>query len=174
MNSLKRLLVRSTCGFALLALASSFASGGTISVASTVTGGPGAYLYAYTVTNTTPDDPFVIDIPVLKLPAFVTNLIAPTGFKIAFDSGLGLVSFIEDTKFFTSTPVSGFSFRSIGGPGNVLFAATTLSSTSGNVFTVSGPTQAPVPEPGYLLLVGIGLSAGAIFRCKSCSKSLQS
>ena len=173
LHTLNQLAVRSALGLALLTFSSNLASAGPLTVSSTVTGGPGSYLYSYTVTNGTADDPFVIDIPVLKLPGFVTNLIAPTGFKIAFDSGLGLVSFLEDSSFFTSTPVSGFSFRSIGAPGNVSFAATTLSSTSGNVFTLSGPTQAPVPEPGYLSLVGLGLSAAVIVRKKFRFKSVQ-
>lgn len=166
MYSVNRMFVRSTFGLALVTLASSLAAGATITVAPTVTGSAGSFLYAYTITNNTPDDPFVIDIPVLNVANSVTNLTAPTGFKASFDSGLGLVSFLEDTAFFTSTPVSGFSFRSPFGPGPTTFRATTLSSSTGNVFTISGPTQGPVPEPGYLGLVALSLFAGFFTRLK--------
>ena len=164
LHPFQRLFMRSAFCVALVTFASSFAFGGPLTVGSTVTGSPGALTYSYTVTNGTADDPFVIDIPVLKIPGFVTNLVAPTGFKIAFDSGLGLVSFLEDSSFFTSTPVAGFSFKSAGAPGNVSFQSTTLSSTSGNVYTLSGATLAPVPEPGYVVLTALSLLAGAVTR----------
>ena len=166
MHSVNRMFVRSTLGLAFVTLASSFAAGATITVSPTVTGSAGSFLYAYTITNNTPDDPFVIDIPVLKSVNAVTNLTAPAGFKATFDSGLGLVAFLEDTAFFTSTPVSGFSFRSPFGPSAVLFQATTLSSSNGNVFNISGPTQSPIPEPGYLGLVALSLFAGFFTRLK--------
>lgn len=156
-------LSRYTLGLAVLALSSVAMSGGTITVSPTVTGSVGAYLYSFTITNTTLDDPFIIDIPVPKLSNAVSNLTAPAGFKVAFDSGFGLVSFIEDTALFNATPRSGFSFTSAFVSGATSFKATTLSATTGNVITVTGPTLAPsqVPEPtsGILLLLS-GIAIG--------------
>jgi hypothetical protein len=161
LNPFNRMLARSALAIAFATLTSSLATAGTVIVNPTVTGSAGSFLYSYTITNNTPDDPFVIDIPVPNRPSAVTNLIAPSGFKAAFDSGLGLVSFLEDSLFFTSAPVSGFSFTSPYGPGSVLFQATTLSSSSGNVYTISGPTMAPVPEPGYVAILAVLALAAA-------------
>ena len=84
---------------------------------------------------------------------------------------MGLVSFLEDTAFFTSTPVSGFSFRSPYGPSGVNFKATTLSLANGTIYTVSGPTQAPVPEPGYFGLLAVTLAFGILSRLKRTTVS---
>jgi hypothetical protein len=140
-------------GIVLFLATSVFATADQVVVAPTVTPIAGGYEYAYTITNNTPDDPFIIDIPVPADPAAVTDLTAPLGFTAAFDSGLGLVSFLEDTNFFTSTPQSGFFFDSPDGPGSVMFQATLLSIDTGGLYTLSGPTMAPaVPEPAYLWL----------------------
>lgn len=139
-------------GIVLFLATSTFATADQVVVAPTVTPIAGGYEYSYTITNNTPDDPFIIDIPVPADPAAVTDLTAPVGFTAAFDSGLGLVSFLEDTNFFTSTPQSGFFFDSPDGPGSVTFQATVISTDTGGLYTVSGPTMAPVPEPAYLSL----------------------
>ena len=133
----------------------------SLTVSPTVTPNAGLFTYSYSVANNTPDDPFVIDIPVPKGNA-ITSLMAPAGFISAYDSGLGLVSFLEDSSLFTSTPTSGFSFVSPTGPGSAMFAATTLSSSTFNLYTISGQTMAPVaatatPEPGYIGLLGLAL-----------------
>jgi hypothetical protein len=121
-------------------------------VTSTVTPITGGYEYAYTITNNTADDPFIIDIPVPADPTAISDLTVPSGFTSAFDSGLGLVSFLEDTSNFTSTPQGGFFFDSPVAPGAVTFQATVLSSTTFDLYTISSPTLAPVPEPAYLSL----------------------
>lgn len=129
-----------------------FASADSVVVTPTVTPIAGGFQYSYTITNNTPDDPFVIDIPVPADPSAIFDLTAPSGFESAFDSGLGLVSFVEDSSNFTSTPQSGFFFDSPDAPGSVMFQATVLSSTTGGLYTISGPTLAPVPEPAYISL----------------------
>ena len=141
-------------GIVLLLATSLFATADSIVVAPTVTPIAGGYEYSYTITNNTPDDPFLIDIPVPTDPTAISGLTAPAGFTSAFDSGLGLVSFLEDSSNFTATPESGFSFDSPDAPGAVSFQATVLSSTTGGIYTISGPTIAPTPtpEPAYLSL----------------------
>lgn len=145
----------------LLVLASSLASAASVTVDPTVTLSGGVYQYSYSITNDTPDDAFLIDIPVPAKPGEITNLTAPAGFQSAFDSGLGLVSFLEDTSLFGPAPIGGFSFESLDGPGAVTFAATLLSSSTGSLYTLSGPTTAPaptaaeIPEPIYSLPVAI-------------------
>ena len=141
---------------AILLFASSFGVAATITVTPTVTPSGSLFHYAYSISNSSPDDAFVVDIPVPAAPSAVLDLSAPIGFTTSFDSGLGLVSFLEDTSKFGSTPVSGFSFDSPDAPGSVSFTAT-LVNASGSLFTLSGPTLAPVPEPAswpaVLLLV---------------------
>lgn len=151
-------------GVVLFLATASFATAASIVVAPTVTPIAGGYEYAYTITNNTPDDPFLIDIPVPADPGAITNLTAPPGFAAAFDSGLGLVSFLEDTSFFTSTPQSGFFFDSPDAPGLATFQATVLSSSTADVYTISGSTIAPVPEPGYLSLCLLPVFAWLLFR----------
>ncbi len=130
------------------------ASAATITVTPSVTTVGALFKYSYSISNTGSDDSFLIDIPVSGP---ILSLTAPAGFKTAFDSGLDLVSFLEDTSMFGSTPRSGFFFESPFAPSPVQFQATLLSNTTGNLYTLSGPTSAPVPEPGYFplfLLVG--------------------
>jgi hypothetical protein len=146
----------------LLAFTFTIAAAGTITVDPAVNFTNGLYHYNYAISNTTPDDVFLIDVPVPRGLATVMNLTAPVGFLTAYDSGLGLVSFLENTARFTSTPLSGFAFDSPNAPGAASFQATVLNSSTGGVYTQSGPTTAPVPEPGYsavlaLLLPGLAL-----------------
>jgi len=148
----------------LIFLATSvFATAAQVVVAPTVTPIAGGFEYAYTITNNTPDDAFIVDIPVPADPLAITDLTAPSGFTAAFDSGLGLVSFLEDTSFFTSTPQSGFFFDSPDAPGSVTFQATVLNLDTG-LYTVSGPTMAPVPEPAYLSLCLLPVFAWMLIR----------
>jgi hypothetical protein len=151
----------------LFVLASALGAAASITVAPTVTTGAGLYHYAYRITNSTPDDAFLIDITVPQDPAAITGLMAPTGFTAAFDSGLGLVSFLEDTSMFGSTATSGFSFDSPDAPGTAAFQASLVSASSGSLYTISGSTvapAAPVPEPAVAMLLGAGLLVTALVR----------
>jgi hypothetical protein len=138
-----------------LLFASVLANAATITVTPDVTLSNGLYHYAYSITNNTPDDAFLIDIPVAASPSSIENLTAPSGFMAAFDSGLGLVSFLENSSVFSSTPESGFSFDSLEGPGSVLFEASVFSNSTSLIYTVSGATLAPVPEPRWLPALGL-------------------
>ena len=160
-------------GIVLFLATAVFATASQIVVAPTVTPIAGGYEYAYTITNNTPDDPFLIDIPVPEDPSAVTNLMAPAGFTSAFDPGLGLVSFLEDTSFFTSTPQSGFSFDSPDAPGLATFQATVLSSSTFDLYTISGSTTAPVPEPAFLWLLILPLLACLLIRRPGRSRSIK-
>jgi hypothetical protein len=137
----------------LLLFASGLAHSSAVTVDPTVTSlGGGMYQYAYSISYTGADTAFLIDIPVPLDPAAITDLMAPAGFTPIFDSGLGLVSFLADSSF-TAGPISGFSFDSSYGPGAAIFQ-TTLYDSSSNLYTLSGPTIAPVvsPEPTFLYL----------------------
>jgi hypothetical protein len=137
---------------ALALMTSTAVWAGTVTVTPTVTPIGGGYQYAYSITNTTPDDSFSIDIPVYAGIGEITNVMVPTGFTSDVDTGTGDVFFLEDTSFFGSTPTGGFSFDSPVAPGPVTFTATLLSAADGSLYTISGPTvsPAPAPEPGYL------------------------
>jgi hypothetical protein len=154
-----------------LLASAAFATASSIVVAPTVTPILGGYQYAYTITNNTPDDPFIIDIPVPADPADISDLTAPAGFKTAFDSGLGLVSFVEDSNYFTSTPQSGFFFDSPVAPGTVAFQATVLSLSAGDLYTISGPTLAPVPEPAYFSFLFLPLFIGLLIQRRNRLRS---
>jgi hypothetical protein len=164
---------RSWNAIVLLFATAIFAAADPVVVAPTVTPTAGGYEYAFTITNNTPDDPFIIDIPVPADPAAISDLTAPLGFRAAFDSGLGLVSFLEDSSNFTSTPQSGFSFDSSIAPGVVPFQATVLSSTSGDLYTISGPTMAPVPEPAHASLWFLPVFAWMLMRRRHQLRSLR-
>src|SRR5215467_13093227 len=82
-----------------------------IIVTANVTPNGGLFQYDYSIANQTADDLPVLDIAVTPH-ITIGDLTAPTGFETAYDSGLGLVSFLENTASFGSTPLSGFMFDS--------------------------------------------------------------
>jgi hypothetical protein len=105
----------------------------------------------------------VLDISVTPGIA-ISGLAAPGGpaaFATAYDSALGLVSFIENGAVFTSAPESGFIFSSSIAPSASAFAATLFDGTTG-----SGHVQAPVvaPEASSLALCAFGLVAILVWR----------
>lgn len=142
----------------LLLISSGLCVADPITVTPVVTpiAGP-AFQYDYTVTNMTGLDLPVLDIAVGS-GATISGLTAPAGFMSAYDPVLGLVSFLEDSLVFGTTPISGFLFDSPIGPSPTTFTATLLDANF-DVSTMSGPTIGPVaaastiPEPGsaYLL-----------------------
>ena len=136
--------------------------------------GTGLYNYAYSVTNNGP----AFDLAILNVPVApasnLLSLLAPTGFGISFDPGVGIVSFFEDsdpgtTQTFLPGSTNGlFTFSSAFAPGAVTFDA-----LDANGDTYTGTTQAPitaVPEPGTFLLLGLGVLATS-FRRRSVSIS---
>jgi len=136
----------------LLMLVSTFVFAGTVTVSSMVTPVGDLFHYDYSIANTTPNDLFLIDITVGG--STIDNLSAPAGFKSAYDPGLGLVSFLEDTGLFGPVPQSGFSFDSPNSPGPGSFDATLVDS-AGAFSMISGTTTTPTPEPAYLPLIAL-------------------
>ena len=116
--------------------------------------------YSYSVTNlsTSGQDFPVITFAAPSTPGGLTNLMAPTGFQISFDPGVpggGLVSFLEDSKSFSSTPAV-FSFTSTFAPTLSPFQAIGFDAV-GNSITSSGTVFAPVPEASTMVSLGAGV-----------------
>jgi hypothetical protein len=160
----------------LLALGVLGAADAQIIVTPTVTLVAGLYHYNYSITNNTASDLFQLDIAVapdaLAGTQVIRNLSAPTGFVAANDSVLGIVSFLEDTGTFSSTPQNGFIFDSPLAPAGSTFTGNLApSSTSGGpITTQSGNTRAPVtPEPGSLAAFG-ALTASGMFAARRKSR----
>ena len=145
---------------ALGALFSAGAARAQVSIASTVNLTNGTlFNYSYSVTNTslTNQDFPVITFAAPSLAGGLTNLSAPTGFKISFDPGVpggGLVSFLEDSQMFSSMPAV-FSFSSAFAPILSPFQAVGFDA-AGNSITSSGTVLAPTPVPEASTLVSLG------------------
>ncbi len=146
---------------ALGALFSAGAAHAQVSILSNVQSTNGTlFSYSYSVTNPSTSG---TDFPIITLaaPPFaggVTNLVAPTGFQISFDPGTsagGLVSFLEDTQTFSSTPAV-FSFDSAFAPTVSQYQAVGFDS-SGNGIMSGGSVLTPVPEASTLVSLGAGL-----------------
>ena len=96
-----------------ISCAAVIALGGTSQAAAVVTStvnfntGSGIYTYSYSVLNDGPTfDLAIIDVPVLQS-SNLMNLIAPSGFGISFDPGVGLVSF--DMLHPTASPTTAIA-----------------------------------------------------------------
>jgi hypothetical protein len=129
------------------------AHAGVVDVTVVVTQSAGLFQYDYSISNGTANDLFDLDIAVT--PGIgITGLTAPTGFETAYDPGLGLVSFLENTASFGATPISGFIFDSSIAPSQTEFAANLQNPSTLKIVTTSGSTQGPVvtPEPASWLL----------------------
>jgi hypothetical protein len=136
---------------------------GTITVTDVVTPIGPLFQYDYTVSDGT-GQLAVLDIAVTPGQSItgLTGPGGPTDFETAYDSVLGLVSFLENDAVFTSTPESGFIFDSPVGPESSSFDVTLFDGTTG-----TGSVQAPVgsvPEPGSLGLCAIGGAALVFWR----------
>jgi hypothetical protein len=139
---------------------------GVITVTSSVNPVGPLFQYNYTVSDGT-GQLAVLDIAVTPGIA-ISGLTAPggsAGFLTAYDSVLGLVSFLENNSVFTSSPESGFIFYSPVAPNASTFGVTLFDGTTG-----SGHVQAPVvvPEASSLALFSSGLAAILFWR-KTCS-----
>lgn len=148
---------------ALDALFSAGAARAQVNIISNVQTASGSlFNYSYSVTNSSlsgQDFP-VITLAAPGLPDGLTSLMAPTGFKISFDPGQGgggLVSFLEDSQMFSSTPAV-FSFNSAFAPTVSQFQAVGFDN-NGNGITAAGTvlTPAPVPEASTLISLGAGV-----------------
>lgn len=135
-----------------------------VSVNPTVTMSGGGFRYNYAIVNASP---FALSVVTLSVPSSalaIQNLSVPNGFNANFDSRLGLLDFVENTRSFAAgTTVSGFQFDSPSGPSLSSFTAVALNA-SGGVVEFAGQTLAPravapVPEPSTFVLA---LTAGML------------
>jgi hypothetical protein len=156
-------------GALLLTLGTLGAADAQIIVTPTITLVSGLYHYDYSITNNTGADLFALDIAVSPDAAagtqVIRNLAAPVGFTTSQDSVLGIVSFLEDTGTFSTTPQNGFMFDSPLAPASSTFTGNLVpSSTSpGPISTQGGRTRAPVtPEPGSLAVFGALAASGLL------------
>lgn len=124
-----------------------------------VTLNAGVYTYSYSVMNGSANTLAIVSFGAMPASSFtVQNLTAPMGFLATYDSGNGLVSFLEDNSgatpqtFAPGSTVTPFTFTSTFAPGATSYEALDIF---GNPFT--GVTQAPVPEPGVLALCILAL-----------------
>ena len=124
----------------------------------------GTFQYDYTVTNNTGQDIYLIDIGTAQDPLAVQNLTVPAGFESAFDPGLGLVTFLENTSTFGPTPTSGFEFDSPFGPGATFFDGDYIDLNFNNQ-VISGSTVGPVatPEPENVAMLIALAASGTLF-----------
>jgi hypothetical protein len=139
-------------------------SEGNITVTDVVTPIGPLFQYDYTVADGT-GQLAVLDIGVTPgIPiSGLTGPGGPTDFETAYDSVLGLVSFLENGSVFTAAPESGFIFDSPVAPGASTFGVTLFDGTIG-----SGRVQGPVvPEPSLLPLCALGGAALLFWRKRS-------
>ena len=147
----RRLAVPLALAGALGALFSAGAARAQVTLMPTITPNGALFNYSYSVTDFNATDLAIVNINSLPMvPSAATNLMAPVGFMISFDPGVGIVSFLGD--FMPGTPVSGFSFDSTFGPGTVNFDA-----EDNNGVMSTGTTLAPVPEASTLVSLGAGV-----------------
>jgi hypothetical protein len=152
--------------FAVLAFGQARAQ---LTIGSTVTAQPGTFLYSYEISNQTSTDVAIVTLGGL-FPALETvqNLTAPAGLLAFFDSGLGLLSFVEGTdSFFAGTTSGTFTFQSMYGPGAGFFEAIDVSGNIlvGNATVPSLPPSA-VPEPATTAALGALVLLGLVVRRK--------
>jgi len=127
---------------------------GPISVTSVVTQSGSLYEYDYSIADGT-GLLAVLDIDVTP-GISITGLTAPGGssaFMTAYDSGLGLVSFLDNNAVFPSTSESGFIFYSPIAPMATNFGVTLFDGTTGTADGIQGPV---VPEPASTTLFLFG------------------
>jgi hypothetical protein len=145
-----------------------------LSLTGTVTPQSGSFLYQLVIANAGPDDyslVSIVDAPPGD-PLIAPSLTTPAGFLGSYDSGLGIIDFIEFTDFFAAgTSIGGFSFESLAGPigaFSMFSALTTLGGpASGDItWKVQPGTSVPEPEGGLIPILAVGLGLIAASRMK--------
>ncbi|HZO92119.1 MAG TPA: PEP-CTERM sorting domain-containing protein [Chthonomonadaceae bacterium] len=132
----------------------------SVDVTPTVTFANGLYHYDYSIFNDTAEELAIVSIGVLPGPNTVLNPTAPTGYQASYDSGLGIVDFLPELGaggFDPGSTVNGFLFDSPIPPGQSSFSALTASGVP-----IMGITQAPVPEPQSLALLGAAAAVSTV------------
>ena len=127
----------------------------------------GLFDYDFSVTNNGTEDVSIVSIPDAPFGELTIDLtlVAPVGYLASYDSGLGIIDFLEDTDLFTvGSTRNGFAFTSASGPDSnfMTFDALTIDGNliSGQIRKDLRP-GAVVPEPGTIVLLAFGL--GCLF-----------
>lgn len=145
---------------------------GSLLVSATVTPLGGSFRYEFSITNTMLNSPGedVVIVSLTDAPPgdslIEPSLATPPGFIGLYDSGLGIVDFVEDTtNFAAGTTMGGFFFESQSSPGPGVFSAFSALTVDGD--TILGDVKIRVvPEPGSWLAVGLMLGMLCLFlRC---------
>lgn len=126
------------------------------------------FVFDFDVFNNTANTLALVDV---TIPGGVTptNLMAPVGFQIVFDPGLGLLSFLEDSdpvtpqSFAPGSTITGFTFQTPTQIGPSSFSALDVE---GNLFsgtTTLTASSTAAPEPGVLPLLGVAAAGQLAF-----------
>jgi hypothetical protein len=122
--------------------------------------GGGLFHFEFSVTNDSIDDIVLVSIDAPPGDASIgATLLAPLGFLASYDSGLGIIDFLEGTDLFSvGTTITGFSFDSNMGPGNGAFDDFSGLTVDGDTFsgTVETTVVSAVPEPSTAASVAVG------------------
>lgn len=124
--------------------------------------GGGMFGYYYDLTNPADSTENVFDFG-LVFDGIADNVAAPAGWD--FIGGLGFINWFSTDPagdLLAGSTLGGFSFASIVGPGAVVFTTLGVDTSTGDVGfpasgTTEGPSLTPVPEPGSLWLLAVGL-----------------
>jgi hypothetical protein len=162
---------------ALLAATMSLNAAG-LSLSGTVTPLAGSFLYELDIANAGPDDYSLVSITDAPLgdPLIDPSLTTPAGFLGSYDSGLGIIDFLEAAQSFAAgTVFGGFSFESLTGPA-AAFASFEALTTQGAPASgdISWEVRA-VPEPsgGMLSLLAVAFGFAALSRTISRSREVR-
>ncbi len=148
-----------------------------------VTPSGGVFQYNATVTNNSMVDltlVSIVDAPKAE-PLIGTSLKAPAGFIALYDSGLGIIDFLEASSVFAAgTTVGGFSFSSATLAGTMFFTKFEALNVDGGTFlgtitTQVGPGGASVPDSASTVtLASFAIAFLALARRLSRSRETQS
>ena len=169
MSLLRTVPILGALAFSMFAAAAAHAATVDVTVDVTQISG-GLFQYDYSIADGTGA---LFDLDIAVTPGTeITGLTAPGGdsptsaFNTAYDSALGLVSFIQNLGSFSATPESGFIFDSPTAPGATTFTANLAID---GITTQTGSTQGPIattPEPSSFAMCVVAGAAVLLGRKK--------